>query len=489
MTIWARLTDPTGTVNGSQLNALNDKLSTCFTRMFQLAENGGNPFLFALSAPKSHYLSPDLEVPTAATDGKSYFWHPEFLAKLDYDEVPIVMMHESLHTAFFHPERMTSAQPRQRNWAMDYVVNGVIWHDHEKTKRKTKLWGGNLGDPIPLQELLDHIDGNIEAFGKDEGPRIFADKDIINRSPESIYDEIMAHWDKSPRKCPTCGALSMDPKTKKPKPPGPCRNRGPSCNHKGMCCPTCGSPVSAGGDGYGDGMPMPLDAHIEAKVSKQEAKADLLRAATQAKTSMRGTVPGEIEDELGELMKPTIKFTDLIRSACMKKAREDGLKNDWKRLRRRWLAATPRQYLPRRHTHRPRWLAMIDTSGSMSDADIAYGISQLQVVGNGSEGFVVPCDAGVNWDAVSAVKDLKDLKRVKIVGRGGTVFDDFFKEFPGRLGKQFDCVVVITDGDCGTVPAELAPRGLDVVWVLTRKQGSGWGQPFGRVVPLHTEGC
>lgn len=508
----ARLTDPHRLVDPAKLEELNQKVSDCMTRLYKLPENGGNPFLFSLSAPKPHELAADaklaarikaeqgrdvpalMPVPTAATDGKQYYWHPDFIDLLLLDEIAIVMMHESFHVVFFHHDRMMTALARQRNWAMDYIVNACIETDFEKTRRKGKLWGGNLGKPIPLRELLDHIDGKIDAFPepkmKPDGtllepePRIFADKTMYGRSPESVYDEIMEHWEKSPRKCKDCGALTIDPKTKKPRPPGPCKGR-PACAHGGMCCPGCGSPVDVGsGQGYGDGMPFPMDGHIKASVNKQEVQSDVMRAA-QMTQSMRGTVPSEIEDYLGELMKPTLRFTDIVRSACMKKVQDAGLKNDWKRFRRRWISANPRQYLPKRHTHRPRWLAMLDTSGSMSDDDIIYGISQMQVLGNGTEGFVVPVDAAPHWDGVTPVREISDLKRTKVVGRGGTVFDEFFRDFPRELGTDFDCLVIITDGDCGTIPMELRPP-VDVVWVLTRHK-TNWKPSFGRVVPLRNE--
>lgn len=510
--IGARLTDPHRLVSPDELAELDRKVSDCMTRMYKLPKNGGNPFLFSLSAPKPHELAADGElaleifakegrqvpafmpVPTAATDGRQYYWHPKFLRELDLDEVPVVMQHESWHVILFHPERMRSAEPRVRNWAQDYVVNSCIEHDYEATARKGKLWGGNLGKPVPLHELLDHIDGKIDAFPppkqradgtlEESEPRIFADKTLYGRSPESIYDEIMKHWEKSPRKCGRCGALSMDPKTRKPRPPGPCKDR-PSCRHEGMCCPECGTRIDPKtGAGYGDGMPFPMDGHIDAKVNKQEVQSDVMRAAQMTQT-MRGTVPSEIEDYLGELMKPTLRFTDIVRSACMKKVQDAGLKNDWKRFRRRWIAANPRQYLPKRHTHRPRWLAMLDTSGSMSDEDLRYGISQLQVLGNGTDGFVVPVDAAPHWNAVTPIKDMGDLKRTKVVGRGGTVFDEFFEHFPEQLGTDFDCLIVITDGDCGTIPLKLRPP-VDCVWVLTRHK-TGWKPSFGRVAPLRSE--
>jgi predicted metal-dependent peptidase len=189
---------------------------------------------------------------------------------------------------------------------------------------------------------------------------------------------------------------------------------------------------------------------------------------------------------LGELKKPTLKFTDIVRCALLKKVQDAGLNNDWKCIRRRFLGTNPKMYLPRRYMHKPRWLAMLDTSGSMNEDDMSYGISQLQVLGNNTEGYVIPCDAVPHWAGVHRVEKATDLKRTKVVGRGGTVFDEFFRDFPKHLGTDFDVIVVLTDGDCGTVPYELRPRNMDVVWVLTRNN-TNFKPSFGRVAPLRVD--
>lgn len=488
------------------LAQLDLNLSDCMTRMARRPNHGGNPFLFSIAVSKQHILVADEELaeicervrgkrpsfvipcPTAATDGKYFYWHPLFLSTLEKTEVPIVMEHEVYHTLFRHFERMLSALARQRNWAMDYTVNACIetnWNNIEKSGRgRSELWGGNLGVPISFKDLLEHIDGKADHFpvtgSKDDPARIFADVTLYGRSPESIYDEIMEHWDRSPRKCPKCAALSLDPKTKKPRAPGPCSNR-PHCKHKGDCCPHCGACGEKGASkyGYGDGMPGSMDGHIDPKVSKADIENDLLKAAAVTK-NLRGTVPAGVEELIAELTRPTLKFVDVLFSDCMRKAQEAGLRNDWLRPRKRWIPHG--LYLPKRFTHRPRLLFLLDTSGSMSAADMAYVISQLQVlVARGVEVVVVPVDAKPHWDAKTTVDDIRDLKTVKVKGRGGTVFEEFFRDFRKYVGMDFDAIAIGTDGDCGEIPMRLRPP-MPVNWVLTRHK-SGWKPSFGRVLP------
>ena len=515
--IVARLQDPRGVLkeNPELLRELQEKISSCMTRMCRSPKSGGNPFIFSYTSGKPHEITNELhgqKITTAATDGRKYYWSPDFLKKLDIDEAEIVMEHEAYHTVFFHPSRGKSVSDSKIwNWAVDYVVNAVIEVEVEKNARKIQLWNGNLGKPLPFQELLSYIDGNSD-FG-DDGAMIFADKTLYGRDAMSIYDEIMDHIKKSPRKCPVCGALSMNPKTGKPNKKGQsqgnqgqgnqgqggqgqgnqgqggcCQGNQPGqgggcCGQDGDCCPNCGSEYNGIGS---------LDNHVPNAADKQEIMGDVMRAK-QAASMMRGSVPAAIDELLGELQHPTVKFTDIIRSACINKSQEAGLHNNWKRLRRRYLPGVrpsahgyKGQYLPTRHTHKPRWLAFIDTSGSMSSNDLIYAVSQLQCLGD-TDGYVVPMDASVKWDDATHVKkaDKSNLQKVKITGRGGTDFTEALRDYEKNMGGEWDCIIILTDGECGTYPINLKPK-CDLVWVLTRSQ-PGWSQSFGRVVPLRTE--
>jgi len=511
--IGARVTDPKGCVKEPQrMRDLEKKINEVMTRMFQRPENGGNPFLYSIAMSKPHEVHEELQGAkdwrTAATDGKRFFWHPEFLEKLDTWEASTVMSHEVFHDLFFHVDRGIGRQyPRIWNWAIDYVVNGIIWDDHDKTKRgekigKTSPFGGNLGDPLSLNDLLAYLAAKQEL---PKGALIFADKTLYGRSPDSIYDEIVKAYENSPRRCGTCGQLTKGGKNQKKQQGGQKGNQpgqqqgqggqggqsgpgGHQCDPNGghqhgpngdqQCeCPECGADT--------DGLES-LDSHLPSKSTKDDVQADMMRAAMRCKSMGIGSVPGAVEDALAELMKPQLKFRDIVRNCMVRKSQDSGLKNDWSRCRKRYLAARPSQYLPKRYNHKPRWVAMIDTSGSMGDDDIAYGISQLQVLGPNTDGFIVPCDTEVNWDKITKIDSKTDLKRTKIVGRGGTAFDNFFREFPKRIGTDFDVVVILTDGDCPIPPKELRPP-CDVVWVITNGRHKGFKPAFGRVAPLRDE--
>ena len=500
----SRLQDPGGCASGPrQLHDLQEKISQCMTRLFQKPGNGGNPFLFSLAGPKPHYLCKKLggkDLATAATDGKSFFWNPDFLVALENHQVSFVMSHESNHVLFFHctPERAFGKDPEDWNIAVDFTDNAVIEKTQEKAQEEARsmgktlpaLWGGRLGDPIQLRELLDWIDGKLDTLDKIDPTtkkkiefRGYSDITLFERSPDSVYAEIQNHKQNSPRKCKACSALSIDPKTKKSVFGDPPYEMG--------CCPKCGSKPRAMNTGYGS-----MDSHITPDVSKEEVMSDMMRAAEQTAAMGRGSVPSEIEAALAELRKPTLSPHDIIVNAFQRKALDVGANNDWTRLERRpqylyevndqgEYVPMHRLYKPKKYDYSPKWVALIDTSGSMSDQDIANGVKEIQAVASiqESEGWVVPCDAVPYWDQKVQITTVADVKRTKIVGRGGTVFDQFFKELPDQIGADLDVVVIITDGDCGAHEMSVALRPpCDILWIITNKRE--FKPAFGRVVQL-----
>ncbi len=493
----ARLQDPNKLAKSPRdLEEMVKKVSDSMTRLFRKPENGGNPFLFALAAPKPHILTVEIhgrEIKTAATDGKRFYWSPAFLAALDNDQVATVMSHESYHVFFFHcdPGRSAGKHPQDWNLAVDYVVNGVIDYEHRQSKRdaKFKLWGGPLGTPILLKDLIDWHLAKIDDL-PEHG--CFADAACHGMSPESIYDQIQDAKLKSPRRCKErnggCGAMTIDPKTGvsrfgagPPAPPAPVAGQPPPpALKKGDpwgpdSCQKCGAPPNYSPFG-------PMDSHVTSDMTKDEVMGDMMRAADQAEQfGGRGCVPADIEGELGELKQPTLRARDVIKHCFARKALDVGNKNDWKRFRRRGMAQTPPIYQPKKHDFKPRWVALMDTSGSMSDADIANGVKELAVVSDNTEGYIVPCDTIPYWDKMTRITRKSDLKRTAVQGRGGTVFDTFFEELPGKLGVDIDLVVIITDGDCGHISAALRPH-CEVLWIITNKRE--FRPSFGRVIQL-----
>ncbi len=79
-------------------------------------------------------------IPTGATDGKNYYYNPDFVDKLTDEEVNFLTAHETLHPALGHIWRGQGKDRLIFNHATDYVINGMIREcdPHEKTFKMIK---------------------------------------------------------------------------------------------------------------------------------------------------------------------------------------------------------------------------------------------------------------------------------------------------------------------------------------------------------------
>ena len=78
--------------------------------------------LFDLTVKWDETLNP----PTAATNGKSIFLHPDYWNKLSVEERKGLLCHETWHVCFSHPLRTLGLDQKKHNIAADYVINIMI---------------------------------------------------------------------------------------------------------------------------------------------------------------------------------------------------------------------------------------------------------------------------------------------------------------------------------------------------------------------------
>jgi predicted metal-dependent peptidase len=92
------------------------------------------------------------EIPTMGVDGKHLFINPDFAAKMAFEEVVGVLLHEVLHVALGHPLRRGTRDPMLWNIAADYCINLIItdsanFTPHLSQELKYRLPAGCLHDP------------------------------------------------------------------------------------------------------------------------------------------------------------------------------------------------------------------------------------------------------------------------------------------------------------------------------------------------------
>jgi predicted metal-dependent peptidase len=511
---------------------------------------GGDPLIFGLMYPVQHVAT--LNIPTAATDGKRYYWNPKFVIRQSRIGLRIICAHEAWHAIYMHPSRRGSRIPKLWNIAVDYIVNGTVMDDFRARKMEPgETFTKHLGRFMTLKdyaELLKNPFATIKGFedlkpgeAQDNNPSgvdlpganvdreltpeeqkelerrekkikfFYADPALENemKRPEKIYDMLYALLPKCP-KCGRVGIYQPPGKKNKGKSPGPGdqksedqqNNQGDQPGDQpGSCdagegqqgqgqssgkgkgkgkgpCDHCGGGGCGGIDIFGLGGTV--DDHMDTEET-EEKLAKRISDAMEAAKKMAGHVPAALEEELGKLTAPKITWQDIIRTRLLK-ARAGNGRNDWTRFRTRPMFTG--LLIPKRKNYYAHFGCLLDTSGSMTKDDMAFGLSQLIALDERSEGTIVPADATIYWDQATKIKKAvpDEISKVKVVGRGGTRYAEFFTDYEKNIGKC-DFLVVITDGFLlDTDVADMKHPGVDVIWLIT--SSSAFNPPFGRAFDL-----
>ena len=90
------------------------------------------PF-FGTIATRLKFIDASAWCPTAATDGKNFYYNKDFVAALqakDEEQVVFLVGHESLHCVYDHMDKtqLGIRDARLANIAQDYVINNDLGH-------------------------------------------------------------------------------------------------------------------------------------------------------------------------------------------------------------------------------------------------------------------------------------------------------------------------------------------------------------------------
>lgn len=116
------------------------------------------PF-FGNMATRLELVNADEWCPTAATDGRRFYYNSEFICKMPRKQVEFLFGHEVLHNVYDHLGRRGSRDPRWSNIAQDYCVNSDLIEQR-------------IGEKITVVEIL-------------------YDKKYKDWSWEEVYDDLM----------------------------------------------------------------------------------------------------------------------------------------------------------------------------------------------------------------------------------------------------------------------------------------------------------
>jgi predicted metal-dependent peptidase len=101
-------------------DAIIDKLTTARVGLLLKAPFFGN------MATRMRLIDASDWCPTAATDGRGFYYNKDFINKLSVKKLEFLFGHEILHCVFDHFGRLGSRNPKLANIAQDFAVNQIL---------------------------------------------------------------------------------------------------------------------------------------------------------------------------------------------------------------------------------------------------------------------------------------------------------------------------------------------------------------------------
>lgn len=257
----------------------------------------------------------DAWCPTAATEGRHFFYNSEFINKLSLKECEFLFGHEVLHVVYDHMGRRGDRDPQLWNIADDYCVN-------------SDLIENKIGDKITKVGILYNQKYN-------------------GMSAEEVYDDLYKNADKIDIKKLMSQVLDehLD---------------GDGDDGEGE---------DGDGDKSGNGRPR-LTAE-EKKQIRDEIKEAVLGAAEAAGA---GNVPGNIKRMIKDLTAPVVNWRELLQQQI-----QSIIKNDYtfaRPSRRSWHMDA---ILPgMKNAQTIDVCVAIDTSGSITSDDLKIFLSEVK---------------------------------------------------------------------------------------------------------------
>lgn len=188
--------------------------------------------------------------PTAAVDGRNFYYNSEFVDKLDIDETVFLVGHEVGHCVYEHFLRRGDRDPKIWNMAGDFKINAMLVREK-------------------IGRLIDKVKPCYDPKYEHDG-----------WWTENVYDDLIEQG--VPPMQTIDVHLEIDD----------------------------GSNDDGGSEREGADMPMPKISKDDAKAIADEMKNAIIQAAASVGA---GNIPGEIKRMIGELTEPKMDWRQMIR--------------------------------------------------------------------------------------------------------------------------------------------------------------------------------
>ncbi len=390
---------------------------------------------------------------SVATDARALYYNPAYIECLSLAQTQFVLAHEALHCALGHFARRSHRVIQRWNIACDHAVNLLLLGEGLRSPPNILANGEYSGlsaeEIYPLipedssEQILDK-----HLFDQSENEHGEQDNDQTQQESADSADDNQGEGDDQQEE----GNSEQKQDTPQPAPGGDGSNPEPPQPR------TKSSPH--GSRGMDDVTPT------QREELAQQWRGHLASAAQQAR--MSGRLGESWLRLVDDLISPRLPWRVLLARYLMNSARED---YSFQRTSRREGAAM----LPRLYSQRIQLIAVLDTSGSIADAEMhefAAEIDALKCQVN-AQVTLHACDERLAeagpwrfepWESVTLPDGFS--------GGGGTDFRPLF-EWVATEQLRPDLLVYFTDAE-GEFP-QYAPD-YPVLWLVKGKAPVPWGE-------------
>lgn len=341
--------------NQTRDNAVREKLITARIALLLKAPFFGN------LATRMKLINADDWCPTAATDGRNFYYNTLFVEKLPAKQLEFLVGHEVLHAVYDHMGRRGDRDPQIFNVANDFAVN-------------SDLIDQKVGERINVVPML-------------------YDPKYRGMSSEEIYDDLMKNAKK----------ISLDQLVEQLLDEHLDGN---------------GDDGDGDGDEEKDGKGRPRLSDEEKQQIRDEIREAVLNAANQAGA---GNLPAGVKRLIKDLTESVIDWRSLLEQQIQSTIKSDFT---WmKPSRRGWhMDAIMPGMLPGTQID---ICVAIDTSGSISERDIKDFMAEIKGIMESYDEYKIHVwcfDTEIYNPQVFTSENLEDIAGYQPAGGGGTDF-------------------------------------------------------------------
>jgi predicted metal-dependent peptidase len=375
-------------------------------------------------ATRMQLIEADDWCPTAATNGRNFYYNTKFVQKLSVKKLEFLFGHEICHCVFDHFGRVGSRDRQLSNIAQDYAVNQILVDER-------------------IGEKITEV-------------KICYDAKYRGMAWEEIYDEL---WDKAEK-------ISL---------PDLLKQLGDLLDEH---INEDGSGPGKEGDGDKQGKGMPTMTKEEAQQIRDEIKEAMIQSAAAAGA---GKTPMGIQRLIKDMTEPKISWRDLVRQEI-----QSIIRNDYTFSRPSRKGQMSGAILPGMKEATTIDVGIcIDMSGSIGEEDATVFLSEVKGIMDQYEDFKINLwcfDTAIYNHKEISQDNSHDLEEYEPQGGGGTDFEvnwDFMKD-NGIAPKKF---IMFTDGyPCGSWGDE---DYCDTIFIV--KGNTEAEAPFGQTVIYEKE--